>query len=151
MGFLPLASAMSGNVGLQSNYLTTRAMSHSHVTATSYRSWFGAELGVAVCLGFCLGSALGVIAYFSSDQDVVFALTMMVTQFISIVVAGFTGSLAPLVFSLIFKRKVEEWGGPLETAIQDIVGSFAMVVLSYQILAWVGPASIAPDDMCVWL
>jgi hypothetical protein len=98
-----------------------------------------------------MGSALGVIAYFASDHDVVFALTMMVTQFISIAVAGFTGSLAPLVFSLIFKRKVEEWGGPLETAIQDIVGSFAMVVISYQILAWVGPGSIDPEDICVAL
>lgn len=39
-------------------------------------------------------------------------------------------------------------GGPLETAIQDIVGSFAMVVISYQILEWFGPFDISADDTC---
>ena len=72
----------------------------------------------------------------------------MVAQFVSIVTAGLTGTIAPLLFSFIFKRDAEKWGGPLETAIQDIVGTFAMVVLSYKIIDFFGPMDVQPGDMC---
>jgi len=52
------------------------------------------------------------------------------------------------LFSLIFKRDSGKWGGPLETAIQDIVGSFAMVVISYKILGFLGTDPIDPSDVC---
>lgn len=148
LGFLPLTSAISGNVGLQASTLTTRAISHSHVTPDSYKHWFLREIGAAACLGMGMGTVLGSIAYLASSRDIAFGVTIFIAQFISIVTAGITGTFAPLLFSFIFKRDSGKWGGPLETAIQDIVGSFAMVVISYRILAFLGPGEVDPSDRC---
>jgi Mg/Co/Ni transporter MgtE len=148
IGFLPLTSAISGNVGLQASTLTTRAISHSHVTAQSYMPWLVKEVGCAFYLGLGMGALLGTIAFFASGKDFAFGLTIMLAQFLSILTAGVTGTFAPLLFSFIFHRDSGKWGGPLETAIQDIVGSFLMVVVSYQILKFLGPGPIDPSDVC---
>jgi Mg/Co/Ni transporter MgtE len=95
-----------------------------------------------------MGALLGIIAYVASDYSFAFSLTVMTAQFISILTAGCTGTFAPLLFTFIFQRDSGKWGGPLETAVQDIVGSFAMVIISYQILLWLGPFEVSEDDMC---
>lgn len=148
VGFLPLTSAISGNVGLQASTLTTRAISHSHVTTGDFWRWVAAELGAAAYLGFGMGFLLSTMAYLTSNYDMAFAVSIMVAQVLSIVTAGLTGTLAPLLFSFVFRRDSGKWGGPLETAVQDIVGSFAMVVVSYHILKLLGPAPIDPFDTC---
>lgn len=148
MAFLPLSSAISGNCGLQASTLTTRAISHDQVTVANFQDWLKTEVGAATFLAFGMGLVLGVCAYMISGFDIAFGITIFVAQFISLVTAGFTGTLAPLIFTFIFHRDSGKWGGPLETAIQDIVGSFAMVVVSYHILVLFGPHVIAPSDMC---
>lgn len=95
-----------------------------------------------------MGGLLGTIAFVASSYSFPFALTIVIAQFISIVTAGCTGTFAPLIFTFIFHRDAGKWGGPLETAIQDVVGSFAMVIISYQILLWLGPIDIDPSDSC---
>jgi len=148
MGFLPLSSAISGNCGLQASTLTTRAISHLHVTTDNYGKWFRKEVGAAAYLGIGMGTVLGACAYVASEGDFAFSVTIFVAQFVALWTAGCTGTLAPLLFSFIFRRDSGKWGGPLETAIQDIVGSFAMVVLSYHLLVLLGPTEIDPSDMC---
>lgn len=148
IGFLPLTSAISGNVGLQASTLTTRAISHLHVTPESYWHWLITEIGAALYLGGGMGFFLGSIAFAAAGMDLSFGLTIAIAQVLSILTAGCTGTLAPLIFSFIFRRDSGKWGGPLETAVQDIVGSFAMVCVSYQILLWLGPGPIRPDDVC---
>ncbi|KAG7349419.1 magnesium transporter [Nitzschia inconspicua] len=148
IGFLPLSSAISGNVGLQASTLTTRAISHGQVKVENYKNWLFKEIGAAAYLGIGMGVFLGTIAFFASGYSVPFGLTVMIAQFISILTAGCTGTFAPLLFTFIFERDSGKWGGPLETAVQDIVGSFAMVIISYQILLWMGPYEVAENDMC---
>ena len=48
----------------------------------------------------------------------------------------------------IFQRDSGKWGGPLETAVQDIVGSFAMIVVTYKIMLLFGPFDIEQSDQC---
>jgi Mg/Co/Ni transporter MgtE len=148
VAFLPLTSAISGNVGLQASTLTTRAVSHLHVTKHSYCPWLLTEVGTAGYQGLGMGAVSGIFAYVASGQDFAFGITIFLAQFISILTAGFTGTLAPLIFTFLFQRDSGQWGGPLETAIQDIVGSFAMVVLSYHVLNWLGPHDIHESDVC---
>lgn len=149
IGFLPLTSAISGNVGLQASTLTTRAISHAHVRPEAYLHWFLDEVGAATLLGLGMGSVLGTIAFTASGLDLAFGATIFVAQFISIVTAGITGTFAPLLFTFIFHRDSGKWGGPLETAIQDIVGSFAMIIISYHVLLLFGPLEIQPSDVCI--
>lgn len=148
IGLLPLTSAISGNVGLQASTLTTRAISHAHVTPITYFSWFQDEIGAALCLGCGMGFTLGSIAFVASGYDIPFAMTMFVAQLISIMTAGITGTLAPIIFTFIFRRDSGKWSGPLETAIQDIVGSVAMMVISYHFLIMFGQRNIDPLDTC---
>jgi Mg/Co/Ni transporter MgtE len=148
LAILPLTSAISGNVGLQASTLTTRAISHDHVTHDSYMHWLKKEVGAAVCLGISMGLIIGCIGYVASGMDVAFGLSIFAAQFISIVTAGITGTFAPLMFSFVFHRDSGKWGGPLETAIQDVVGSFAMIMISYHILLLFGKRQVDPSDVC---
>jgi cation transporter-like permease len=148
MGFLPLSCAISGNCGLQASTLTIRAITYDHVTLDNYASWLRAEVGAALVLGLNMGFVLGTCAFFMSGLDIVFALAIFMAHLVSAVASGLTGTLAPLVFTFIFRRDSGKWCGPLETAIQDIVGSFAMVVMSYQLLVLFGPRELDPSDVC---
>lgn len=147
VGFLPLTSAISGNVGLQASTLTTRAISHSHVTIQDYGVWLWSEIKAAFYLGVGMGCLLGGVAFIAA-QDWAFGVTIFMAQVLSILTAGLTGTMAPLIFSFLFHRDSGKWGGPLETAVQDIVGSFAMVVVSYHLLKFLGPGPIDPFDVC---
>lgn len=148
VAFLPLTSAISGNVGLQASTLTTRAVSHLQITKHSYCVWLYKEIVAAAYQGFGMGAVSGIFAYIASGHDSAFGFTIFLAQFCSILTAGFTGTLAPLIFTFVFRRDSGQWGGPLETAIQDIVGSFAMVILSYHVLTFLGPHEISESDMC---
>ena len=88
------------------------------------------------------------IAFCMGGFSVPVALSIFTAQWIGIVTAGVTGTLAPLLFTFIFERDSGKWGGPLETAVQDVVGSFAMIVVTYWIMSLFGPYEIEPNDMC---
>lgn len=77
-------------------------------------------------------------------MDFTFGLTIMIANILSLGTAGIT-----LLFSFVFRRDSGKWGGPLETAVQDIVGSFAMVYISYKLIALLGPTEIDSFDVCV--
>lgn len=102
----------------------------------------------ASLLGIAIGLVIGIIAFQASGFDFSFGFTIFVANFISVLTAGLTGTLAPLLFTFLFKCDSGKWGGPIETAIQDIVGSFVMVILSYRMLSWIGPKDIDPSDLC---
>ncbi len=95
-----------------------------------------------------MGSVVGGIAFQASGFDFAFGFTIFIANFISVFTAGLTGTLAPLLFTFLFKRDAGKWAGPIETAIQDIVGSFVMVILSYRILMLIGTNDIDPSDLC---
>mmetsp|Transcript_19137 Transcript_19137/g.27218 ORF Transcript_19137/g.27218 Transcript_19137/m.27218 type:complete len:293 (+) Transcript_19137:55-933(+) len=148
LAFLPLTSAISGNCGLQCSTLTTRAISHSHVTINTFMKWLLVELQSSLYLGVAMGGVIGLMAFIASNRDFTFGITIGMAQLLSVLTAGLTGTLAPLLFTFVFHRDSGKWGGPLETAIQDIVGSFAMVVLSYKLLVLLGSGEVSPSDSC---
>ena len=148
ISLLPIISAVSGNVGLQASTLTTRAVSHLQVCVENYSVWLKKEVVAAMYLGCALGGISGGIAFCMGGFSVPFALSIFTAQWIGIFTAGVTGTLAPLLFTFIFERDSGKWGGPLETAVQDVVGSFAMIVVTYWIMSLFGPYDIEPNDMC---
>ena len=148
ISLLPIISAVSGNVGLQASTLTTRAVSHLQVCVENYSVWLKKEVVAAMYLGCALGGISGGIAFCMGGFSAPFALSIFTAQWIGIFTAGVTGTLAPLLFTFIFERDSGKWGGPLETAVQDVVGSFAMIVVTYWIMSLFGPYDIEPNDMC---
>lgn len=148
IALLPIISAISGNVGLQASTLTTRAISHQQVRVDNYGSWLWKEITAALYLGVGIGLVTASISLWMGGYSVPFAISIFTAQFIGILTAGCTGTLAPLLFTFIFQRDSGKWGGPLETAVQDVVGSFAMIVITYKIMLYCGPFELEPNDMC---
>lgn len=138
LAYVPLICALSGNCGLQNSTFTTRAVSHSHVTAHTFmKQWVCVELLSSVCIGFAMGCVVGALAFVSSSLDFAFGAIIGVAQMIAILVAGFTGAMVPFWFSFLFRRtSMMGAAGPLilETAIQDIVGSFIVIFVSHKLL-----------------
>ena len=95
-----------------------------------------------------MGVTAGSIAFVMGTFSIPFALSIFTAQFLGILTAGFVGTLAPLLLTFTFKRDSKKWGSPLETVVQDVVGSFAMIIISYQIMLLFGPYDIKPNDMC---
>jgi magnesium transporter len=146
LALLPLVSAISGNVGLQASTLTTRAISHYHVTRRSYWPWLLAEVSVGFLLSVGISAIVASIAFYLSSYDIGFALTLLLSQMFSILVAGFTGCVAPLVFTLICEKDAGKWAGPLETAVQDLAGTCSMIYLSRHVLAWAVANGLSPGN-----
>ena len=154
LAFLPLLCSISGNSGLQSNALTTRSISHSHVSKSTFKSWLRAELGTSLILGIIMGFTLGLCAFQLSEKDTLFGMSIAFSQFISIIISGLTGSMSPLVASFFFPRNSSKWGGLLETAIQDVVGCSATIAIFHCNFVWPlgsvfhNQILIDPRDVC---
>lgn len=150
MAFLPLTSAISGNVGLQASTLTTRAISHGDCSKATYLGWLRTEVCTAGVLALLTGLVVGLVSWawtfktLASGPDAGFAMTVGFAQAFSIFVAGFTGTCAPLIFSFIFGGDAGKWAGPMETAIQDVAGSFAMVYIAQGVLVQCIKIGVSP-------
>ena len=92
----------SSYIGLQASTLATRAISHLHVTKQNYLSWLWIEIQVAGLLGLGMGIIVGGIAYQASGFDFAFGFTIFFANVISVLTAGLTGTIAPLLFTFIF-------------------------------------------------
>jgi len=148
VALLPIACALSGNVGLQASKLTKEAICHGQVKMDNYASWLVKEIGAAGLLGLGMGAITGTIAFAMGAFSLPFALSIFIAQFIGVLIAGYTGTLAPLVFTYIFGRDSGKWAGLLETVVLDVVGSFAMIVVTYQIMIFFGPYEVVASDAC---
>ena len=110
-------------------------------------SWLQNEIGTAFCLSVGMGTVLGLVAFFASGYDAGFTVSLLAGQIISITTAGLTGTLAPLLITLIFHREDDKWTVLMITAIQDIVASLTMVLVSYHLLILFGSDAVDPDDV----
>ena len=106
------------------------------------------EIGTAAVLGLATGAFVGLVAFVMSGFNLFFGLAIMIAQSMSMLTAGLTGSLPPLFFSFLLQRTAGQWSGLMETAVQDVVSTFVMVVLTYKMLEFCGPFQIDPSDMC---
>jgi Mg/Co/Ni transporter MgtE len=153
MAFLPLTSAISGNVGLQASALTTRAIALGHCKSANLLRWLSVELGAALLLAVACGVVVTVVASIwtvldnKTSTDLGFALTIGFAQTFSIAVAGITGTMAPLLFSFLLRWDPGKWAGPMETAVQDIAGTFAVVYLAQWVLMFFVSVGVSPPTV----
>ena len=94
-----------------------------------------------------MGVVTGTIAFMMGGFSIPFALSMFTSQFIGIFVGGCVGSLAPVCLGLFSQQGSSKWGSLLETAVQDVVASFLMIVISYQIMLLSGPYEIGSQGV----
>lgn len=138
IGFIAIVSAISGNVGLQSSSINTRAISHRLVNTSNWKKSYCKEISVAFLLGFALLMISGGVACFWA-KSVRVGICIGIAQMISIVFAGISGTASPLIFHMLLGRDPGMWAGPLETAVQDIVGAVSLFYFSLFMLDHILP------------
>ena len=146
LGFLPLICAVSGNAALQSREVTLRAISNKNEDEALGYNWFVEEATASTFNGIIMGLAMGSVAYFVSDLDITFGVTILAVQLFSILSASLTGTFVSLLCGPTLKR---QWSLQLVSACQDIVGSFATIVLSYYIVTLLPSKDVDPGDSCI--
>ena len=147
MSFQPVVSALSGNIGLQASSVNTREVAvgmHDAKEGKKRQSictsiW--PELLSSSVLSMKIGAMLGLISFFwympkgadASDHTmhgaVIFGTAIAVGQCVSGLCAALTGSLAPIAFSRLGFDPTA-MAGPMETAVQDVIGGTLLLMFS---------------------
>lgn len=120
--FIPLITAMGGNVGVQSSAIIVQGIATNSLGFESTFSRLIRELGGALINAITCSSILFLWNYFFQDS---LALTMSVSAalFSVIIFAAITGTLIPLT---LHKAKIDPAlaTGPFITTLNDIIGLF---------------------------
>lgn len=152
IGFIPLIAAVSGNIGSQTRSHTTKAINHGHISASVYLKWLLGECKVSASLGAGMGIVVGAIAFSAASgsliENIVFAMTVAIAQFISAASSGFTGTVVPIVMHYLLKRNANSVSGFVETAIQDVVSTFVTATFCYYILVVLLSSTNSVADSC---
>jgi magnesium transporter len=125
--FIPLITAMAGNVGVQSSAIIVQGIASNSLGFESVFSRVMRELGGAIINGLTCSALLFVCNYFYSGE---FTLTIAVSValFAVIIFAAIAGTLIPL---MLHKAKIDPAlaTGPFITTLNDIVGIFIYLAI----------------------
>jgi len=130
--FMPIISAVSGNVGLQAAAIVVRGLDTGHVRMGAWRVALRNELQTALLMALAAGAVLGTIGAVWS-KHVPFGLVIGTAMTVSMLTAGFMGTAFPLV-SKRMGFDPATTAGPFETAFQDVVGFTVFLWLASQLL-----------------
>lgn len=135
--FMPVISAVSGNVGLQAAAIVVRGLDTGHVSLTNWRAAVRRELMTALTIALCAGVSLSVVAMVWSRR-VPFGLVVGAAMTCAILTAGLMGTVIPM----LSKRAGFDpatTAGPFETAFQDVVGFTVFLSMAQALLRWLEP------------
>lgn len=118
--FMPVISAISGNVGLQSAAIVVRGLDTGHVTLGRWRAQVGKELATTLLMAIACGSLLGIIGAIWSGHPP-FGVVIGLAMTCSMLTAGFMGTVIPMLSKRVGFDPATT-AGPFETAFQDVVG-----------------------------
>jgi magnesium transporter len=126
--FMPVISAISGNVGLQSAAIVVRGLDTGFVRVDRWWKSLQRELAAALMMAIGCGSVLGVIGAVWSGK-VEFGIVIGGAMICSMLTAGFMGTMVPMVSKKLGFDPAAT-AGPFETAFQDVVG--------FAVFLWLG-------------
>ena len=131
--FIPLITAMGGNVGVQSSAIVVQSLAKGNDQLGSIMQKLSKEALVALVNGLILSSIIFGIAYYFENSTL--GLVVSISLFTVIVFAAIFGTLIPLVLNH-YKIDPALATGPFVTTLNDIVGLFiyfTIGMLLYQI------------------
>lgn len=130
--FMPIISAISGNTGLQSAAIVVRGIDTGNVNINKWWEPLFRQFKTNLIIGSAIAFVIGVIGYIISDVNrFLFGLSVGLSMFISINIAGIIGTLSPMISKRLgFDPALTS--GPFETAFQDVIGiTVFMTVATY--------------------
>jgi len=125
--FIPLITAMAGNVGIQSSAIIVQGLANNTLRTDRTMQKLGKEFMVALLNGILLAALIFIYNYFVSDS---FALTITVSVSLTAVVvfAALFGTLIPLGLNK-FKIDPALATGPFITTMNDIIGLLIYMII----------------------
>ena len=118
--FMPVISAVSGNVGLQAAAITVRAVDTKNPGGHNLWKAVRKEAFTSILMALCCGLVLGTVGAIWA-KHIPFGIVIGGALLCSMLTAGIMGTIIP-IFSKRFGFDPATTAGPFETAFQDIVG-----------------------------
>lgn len=132
--FMPIISAISGNVGLQAAAIVVRGLDTGHVAMNRWWKQLSKELETTLLMAIVCGFTLGVIGAVWS-QHLPFGIVIGVALTASMMTAAVMGTMIPM-FSKKLGFDPATTAGPFETAFQDIIGFGVFLWLASLLAHW---------------
>ena len=132
--FMPVISAISGNVGLQAAAIIVRGLDTGHVSITNVWKPVIKELTTSVIMAVVCGLVLGLVGVIWS-RHIPFGIVIGGAMTCSMLTAGFMGTVIPML-SKKFGFDPAATAGPFETAFQDVIGFAVFLWLASLLLNW---------------
>lgn len=118
--FMPVISAISGNVGLQAAAIVVRGLDTGHVSMRGWARALRREMGASLFMAMMSGLVLGGVGIFWSGH-LMFGVVVGIGMMCSMFTASIMGTLIPM-FSKRLGFDPAATAGPFETAFQDVIG-----------------------------
>lgn len=119
--FIPLITAMGGNVGVQSSAIVVQSLAKGNDQFAGILSKMSKEVTVALINGLLLSAMIFGIAYYFENATLGFVVS--ISLFTVIIFAATFGTLIPLILNR-YKIDPALATGPFVTTLNDIVGLF---------------------------
>ncbi len=119
--FIPLITAMGGNVGVQSSAIVVQSLAKGNDQFAGILSKMSKEFSVALINGLLLSVMIFGIAYYFENSTL--GLVVSISLFTVIIFAATFGTLIPLILNR-YKIDPALATGPFVTTLNDIVGLF---------------------------
>jgi magnesium transporter len=132
--FMPVISAISGNVGLQAAAIVVRGLDTGHVMLAQWGRAVRKELATALIMALICGLVLGTVGIVWS-RHVPFGIVVGVAMTCSMLTAGFMGTVIPILSKRLGFDPATT-AGPFETAFQDVIGFGVFLWLASLLLDW---------------
>lgn len=118
--FMPVISAISGNVGLQAAAIVVRGLDTGHVQADKWKRQLVKELETSLLMAVACGLVLGTVGAIWS-RHIPFGLVIGGALTASMLTASFMGTMFPIASKRLGFDPAAT-AGPFETAFQDVIG-----------------------------
>jgi magnesium transporter len=132
--FMPVISAVSGNIGLQAAAIVVRGLDTGHVTLKHGWRQISKELTTALLLAAVCGLVLGTVGAVWS-RHLPFGLVIGGAMTCSMLTAAFMGTIIPMLSKRLGFDPATT-AGPFETAFQDVIGFAVFLWLASLLLPW---------------
>jgi len=130
--YMPVVAGMGGNAGTQSMAVTVRGIAFGQITLSTGRRAIVNEVIAGAANGFIVGVLVAVIASVF-NQSPLLGLVLGVSMVLNLVIAGFFGTLIPLVLDRIGKDPATSATIFITTA-TDVLGFFIFLGLAQSVL-----------------
>lgn len=132
--FMPVISAISGNVGLQAAAIVVRGLDTGHVKMKEMKRAVRKEFLTTVMMASVCGLILGTVGAIWSKHPF-FGVVVGVAMTASMLTAGFMGTVIPMVSKKLGFDPATT-AGPFETAFQDVIGFGVLLWVASLLLPW---------------